>query len=377
MAAQINERYVLGERLGVGGMAEVFRAHDTLLDRAVAVKVFTPSTDPYAEARVRAEVRTLAGLSHRGLVTVYDAGTSGADGRPYLVMELVDGPSLAHQLKSGPMPPHAVAALTADVCEALAHAHEHSVIHRDIKPANILLDARGRGHVADFGVAHTLGEERLTAVGSLVGTAAYLSPEQVTGRTVTPAVDVYAMGLVALEALTGRREYPGLDVETALARLSRAPHIDEDLPRPWPELLVGMTALDPSARPSAADVVGLLRAAPSTDTTRAMAAPVPATQLMALPTATQAAPGSHRHRGRWVLVGVLAALALIVAAVLAASPGGRDPLDPTGTPAPPSPQSSPSPTPQSSSSSQVTISPTPSQALLPAPVKRKGKGKHP
>src|SRR5205823_4403033 len=144
--------------------------------------------------------------------------------------------------------------LGAQIGNALAYVHGHGTIHRDIKPANILIDREGQPKITDFGIARLVDSARRTATGVTVGTAAYLSPEQVTGAEVGPACDVYSLGLVLLECLTGRREYPGTGAEAALARLHRPPEIPASLPRPWPGLLAAMTDSDPSRRPAAAEV---------------------------------------------------------------------------------------------------------------------------
>ena len=263
----VANRYALGQRLGNGGMSHVYAAHDQLLDRDVAVKLFGPAVDAAGPERQRAEMRTLAQLSHPRLVALHDAGTDHVgDGwdRAYLVMELIDGPSLATVLHDGPLTPQHAARIGAGVADALDYIHSRGIIHRDVKPANILLDgpldAGGEPRLADFGIAQTLGDGGLTQTGLTIGTAPYLSPEQVRGASAGPASDIYALGLVLLECLTGRREYPGSTAESALARLTRQPLIDPDLPQPWPELLAAMTGPDPQRRPPAAEVAQALEA---------------------------------------------------------------------------------------------------------------------
>ena len=146
----------------------------------------------------------------------------------------------------------------ARLADALAHVHSNGIIHRDLKPANVLLGTDGRPRLADFGIARALDGTAVTGTGYVVGTAAYLAPEQVRGEWVGPAADVYALGLVLLEALTGRREYPGALVESATARLHRPPNIPDSLPSDLRTTLFAMTALEPAVRPTAAEVVGLL-----------------------------------------------------------------------------------------------------------------------
>ncbi len=250
-------RYRLGEVLGRGGMADVHRATDEVLERSVAVKVLRDlTTDPAARARFTAEARTVAQLSHPSLVTVLDAGADDHD-RPFLVLELVEGSSLADLLPQV-LPGDQVARIGAQVGAALAHAHAAGIVHRDVKPGNVLLGQDGRARLTDFGIARILAEAAgNTMTGVTVGTAAYLSPEQVRGDAVTPATDVYSLGLVLLEALTGRRVYPGSVTESAVARLHAPPPIPSDLPDPWRDALAAMTHQEPDRRPAADALPGI------------------------------------------------------------------------------------------------------------------------
>ena len=196
---KIAGRYELGSTLGSGGMAQVFRAHDELLDRDVAVKLFNASADARGLDRVRVEMRTLAGLSHPALVAVYDAGTDlppAGSPRAFLVMALVEGPSLSQLLLDGPLPVEAVRSIGLRVCEALEFVHSRGIVHRDVKPANVLIDQDGLAYLADFGIARGVEQPTLTTTGQILGTAAFLSPEQVSGHPVTSASDIYALGLV-------------------------------------------------------------------------------------------------------------------------------------------------------------------------------------
>jgi eukaryotic-like serine/threonine-protein kinase len=256
-------RYRLGERLGSGGMADVHRATDEGLERDVAVKILGRATGSDTDrARFIAEARILAGLSHTSLVTVLDAGFDTE--RPYLVMELVDGPNLAQVCAAGPCDERLVASVGVQVAVALAFIHGRGIVHRDVKPANVLLGPDNHVKLADFGIARLIGEDSgYTRTGYAVGTAAYLAPEQVRGEEISGAADVYSLALVLLEAFTGRREYEGVGLEAAAARLSRPPAIPDDLPGAWPALLTAMTDLDPGARPSAAEVASRLRSQPT------------------------------------------------------------------------------------------------------------------
>lgn len=250
-------RYELAGTLGVGGMAEVRRGWDTVLRRPVAVKVFHSGADVDAGRRFDNEARTLARLSHPGLVAVHDAGSG--DGPAFVVLQLIEGRTLRDRIADGPLPVAEVRELGARLADALAYVHEQGVVHRDVKPSNILLDGDGTPHLADFGLAHLADTTRFTRTDQLVGTAAYLSPEQVRGGEIGPAADVYSFGLVLLECLTGRREYPGGDVEAAVARLHRPPAVPDDLPSDLVRLLSLMTSLSARRRPGAHDCARVLR----------------------------------------------------------------------------------------------------------------------
>ncbi|MCT2583554.1 serine/threonine-protein kinase [Actinophytocola gossypii] len=251
-------RYRLGELLGRGGGAAVYAAVDVMLGREVAVKRFVPSDSRIALYRFGAEARLLAGLSHPALVTVHDVCLD--DDRPYLVMELVRGDTLRRLLDGGPIDPITVARMGARIADVLAYIHDHDVVHRDIKPANVLVDDIGDAYLADFGIARALGAAHLTVSGELVGTAAYLAPEQVTDVDTGPEADIYALGLVLLECLNGEPEYTGTTAEAAVARLSRRPRVPRDLSSSWRGLLTAMTEWDPADRPDAARCAELLTA---------------------------------------------------------------------------------------------------------------------
>lgn len=259
-ANRIADRYDLGPVIGRGGVADVHRAVDTLLEREVAVKLLRQEATSEADrARFTAEARTLAQLSDPGLVTVLDAGTS-AD-HPYLVMELVEGTNLAAVLEGGPLGRQEAARILRVVAEALSYAHGQGVVHRDVKPGNVLVGHDGRVKLADFGIARIVGDAiRHTATGTTIGTVSYLAPEQVEGGELTQAVDIYALGLVLLEAVTGERAFTGPTAEAALARLTRDPEVPEGLPAAWQDLLRAMTARAPGDRPSAHQVAGRLAA---------------------------------------------------------------------------------------------------------------------
>ncbi len=262
--ALLGGRYRLHESVGHGAMATVYRATDETLGRDVAVKLFLPgSGDDEFRMRQETEMRVLAGFDHPGLVSLYDAGTDNREPdapRAYLVMELVHGTNLRHRLDSGRLTPADTARIGECLASALIQVHSNDVIHRDIKPANILVpdSITVAAKLADFGVARIVDGSRLTATGMTVGTASYLSPEQAMGRELTPASDIYSLGLVLIECLSGLPEYPGTPMESAAARLHRAPRIPDSLSPAFARLLAEMTDLDPGSRPSATVVAGIL-----------------------------------------------------------------------------------------------------------------------
>jgi tRNA A-37 threonylcarbamoyl transferase component Bud32 len=304
----LDGRYRLGGRIGSGGMATVHLATDETLGRQVAVKLFRPgTTDASLGARTASETRLLASLNHHALVTLFDARVTSGDGS-YLVMEYVDGPTLSQRISRSPLPAHEVAAMAVDLAEALHTVHAARVVHRDIKPSNVLLrrsvlpHQEYRAKLADFGIAHLIDSTRMTAPGSLMGTVAYLSPELVRGADPATPADVYALGLVLLEALTARRAYPQTSThESLMARLNASPTIPGSLGYQWKSLLTAMTASDPAARPTALEVAMAARdlgplpdqATDPVTATMAMSAgsastdaATPATAMAAAPTAT-------------------------------------------------------------------------------------------
>ena len=248
-------RYRLEERISTG-VADVHRATDLRLQRPVAVKTFRPGADPDGGRRFRQEAWTLANLNHPGLVAVHDFAVEGH--LAYLVMELVEGPTLADVLARERLSLDEITGIGGDVADVLAYIHEQGVVHRDVKPSNLLPDREGRVRLADFRISRLVDGGELTAAGATVGTAAYLSPEQVRGGPVGPPADVYALGLVLLEAATGRREYPGEGWDAAAARLSTPPLVPRGLPDPLRRALVAMTDTDAARRPTARQVNDML-----------------------------------------------------------------------------------------------------------------------
>ncbi|MET9378198.1 protein kinase [Streptomyces sp. NPDC002992] len=242
-------RYRLDDLLGRGGAADVYEGWDLRLHRPVAVKVFRPGGESQTEERFDGEGRLLAHMQHPGLVTVYDSGHE--DGRPYLVMQLIKGTTLRRRIAAGPLTPAEASRIGAALASALAHVHAAGVVHRDVKPSNILLDGTGTPYLTDFGISRLLDATAHTATGTLVGTAAYMAPEQVLGKGAAPAADVYSLGLVLLEALKGELEYAGAPLEAAIARLHRPPAIPPHLSADLVELLEAMTDPEETGRPDA------------------------------------------------------------------------------------------------------------------------------
>ncbi|HKY89342.1 MAG TPA: Stk1 family PASTA domain-containing Ser/Thr kinase, partial [Candidatus Limnocylindrales bacterium] len=215
-------RYRLLELLGEGGMATIYRAHDTQLGRDVAVKVLRSEygNDPSFVARFKQEAQSAASLSHPSVVGVYDYGTDEAG--PFIVMELVDGRDLAEILSErGALPINAAARIAEQVAQGLAAAHERGIIHRDVKPGNILVRRDGRAQIGDFGIVRAFSESELTLPGTTLGSVHYFSPEQARGDAVTERSDLYSLGLVLFEMLTGRRAFEGDSAASlAMARVT-------------------------------------------------------------------------------------------------------------------------------------------------------------
>ncbi|MBS9533749.1 Stk1 family PASTA domain-containing Ser/Thr kinase [Mycobacterium sp. M1] len=227
---RLSDRYELGEILGFGGMSEVHRAVDTRLHRDVAVKVLRAdlARDPSFYLRFRREAQNAAALNHPAIVAVYDTGEADtpAGPLPYIVMELVEGVTLRDIVHSdGPMPPMRAMEVIADACQALNFSHQHGIIHRDVKPANIMIDKHNAVKVMDFGIARAISDagNSMTQTAAVIGTAQYLSPEQARGETVDARSDVYSLGCVLYEVLTGEAPFVG-DSPVAVAYQ----HVRED-----------------------------------------------------------------------------------------------------------------------------------------------------
>jgi serine/threonine protein kinase len=253
----LGERYRLECCIAVGAMGEVWRGQDLLLRRPVAVKLMRVdcAQDPEASARFGAEARYAARLCHPGIAKVYDYC---ADGRPFLVMELVRGHSLAVRLNAGRLEAWRVLDVVAQVARALQASHDAGVLHRDIKPANLLLDGNGTVKITDFGIAETPETSALTSTGIVVGTPAYLAPERIAGQPASAASDLYSLGIVMYECLTGTRPFTGSMLDVAMAhQLRDLPPLPPSTDPAVVSLLADLTAKDPFARPVSAASVAI------------------------------------------------------------------------------------------------------------------------
>jgi serine/threonine protein kinase len=307
---EVGGRYRLERLLRRGPMSEVWAARDLELERAVAVKLLAPTA---AVERFRREARAVASLAHENVTRLYDYGED--HDRPYMVLEYLPGGTLADRLRDeGRLDPRAAEALAAGIAAGLAHAHDHGVVHRDLKPANVLFDPEGRPKIADFGIARmAAGEATITEAGTVLGTAAYLSPEQAAGESAGPASDVYALGVILYRMLVGRLPFEADDpMELALLHRDAPPPGPESLPSDVPPALAAVTlaalAKDPAARPH--DGAALLAALTgSPDPASAPTLIVPPTDETRVLARTPARRSGGRGTGwRFLVAGLLLAL---------------------------------------------------------------------
>ena len=317
--SDIADRYRLQQRIGSGGMSEVWSATDLELDRTVAVKLLAADADP---TRFDREARAAAGLAHVNVCAVYDYGRS--EGRRFLVLEYLPGGSLEDRLAAGKaLADDDTRRIAGEIAAGLAHAHERGVVHRDLKPANILFDAEGRAKIADFGIAQAAGAPGLTEAGTILGTAAYISPEQAAGRPATAASDVYAFGVILFRMLTGRLPFESPD-GLALAAMHR------DLPAP------SVSELRPDAPPQLESIAAASLAKSPTDRPRNGAALVAELGDVAVTTSDSTAATvviapqeQERRRGLLVVLAVAAVAAAGVGLAMALT------IDNGAAPAPP------------------------------------------
>jgi serine/threonine-protein kinase len=297
----LSGRYEIGDRLGSGGMSNVYKATDLTLERTVAVKILAEhlSDDDRFVARFRREALAVAKLVHPNIVQVYDTGVD--DGRHYIVMEYVEGRSGAQILqRQGPIGPETAAEVGAQACAGLDYAHRRGIIHRDVKPGNLMIVGGPVGggemtvKLTDFGIARALAQTRITQVGSVVGTAAYLAPEQVRGEEATPATDVYALGVVLYQFLTGRLPYEGSTLaELAVRQQNERPlppsTYNDEVPGPLGAAVLRALEGDPSRRYGSADELasGLHRGLQGEDVTLPLAEGATPTSVMGGETATR------------------------------------------------------------------------------------------
>jgi eukaryotic-like serine/threonine-protein kinase len=243
-------RYRLDQRLAAGAMSEVWGAEDTELGRRVAIKLLGPGADP---ARFDREARAVAALAHPNICQVYDYGEER--GRPFMALEYLGGGSLEDRLLTGePYPDDETRRIAHELAAALAHAHARGLVHRDLKPANVLFDEEGRAKIADFGIARLSGAGTLTEAGTLLGTAAYISPEQAMGLPATSASDVYSFGVILYRMLTGRLPFEAespIELASLHAHEHPAPllNVRPDAPGDLASLVDAALAKDPEARP--------------------------------------------------------------------------------------------------------------------------------
>src|SRR5258705_577406 len=248
----LGQRYRLEERIASGGMGDVWRCVDDVLGRTVAVKLLLPSLleEPGFTERFRGEARTMATINHPGVVDIYDYGSDPATGA-YLVMEYVDGDALSRTLaRVGRLTPARTMALVAQAADALHAAHQTGVVHRDVKPGNLLVRPNGTLVLTDFGIARSLGAAQLTAAGSVLGTATYISPEQAMGEQATRLSDIYALGVVAYQCLAGRRPFEGENpLEIAMRHVREVPPpLPPDIPLAVRQIVDKAMAKDPAQR---------------------------------------------------------------------------------------------------------------------------------
>jgi len=348
----LGQRYALTEPIAAGGMGQVWKATDTVLDRTVAVKLLNPALSQQRGflERFRAEARNSAALHHRNITTVFDYGED--EGSAYLVMELVAGQPLSQLIaEQGTLSAQTAASILIQAANALEAAHQAGVVHRDVKPANILVTPDGTAKLTDFGISRLVDSAPLTQTGEILGTAQYLSPEQVVGHSATASSDIYALGVVGHEMLTGERPFQGETImATAMAHLNQPPpSLPDSVPAGIRKVITSALAREPADRPATAAAMarslGMADVAiapgtpvgPRAGLTRAMPVPAvpPPTQVMAAPDLASQPTGTPRRRSgsrpAWLL-GATAAGGLLGLAAFAL-PGSNDSAQTPAVPA--------------------------------------------
>ena len=341
-------RYALDSRIAVGGMGEVWQATDTVIGRQVAIKILKDEYlgDPGFLERFRAEARHAALVNHEGIANVYDYGEE--DGSAYLVMELVPGEPLSSVLeRERTLPIDRVLDIVAQTSVALQAAHAAGLVHRDIKPGNLLITPENRVKITDFGIARIADQVPLTATGQVMGTVQYLSPEQASGHPASPSTDIYSLGIVAYEALAGKRPFTGeSQVAIAMAQINDAPPpLPETIAEPVRNLVMSSIAKKPSDRPdsaanlaraaqalrrgdvqsAAAAVPAISAGLPAVDATMVLprAAEPGATTVLNIPSTTPSEERkSKRSAWTWPLVALVAVLVLVLGSSIVALVSG-------------------------------------------------------
>ena len=331
MQQLVDNRYRLLKPLGSGGMADVYLAHDDILDRDVALKVMSTryASDEEFVERFKREAQSAAALSHPNIVSIFDRGEA-EDGTYYIAMEYLPGGTLKDRiLKRGALPAHTAAAVALQMAEALRAAHERDVIHRDIKPHNILITGSGDVKVTDFGIARAASSSSMTRTGHILGTAHYISPEQAMGEPVGPASDLYSLGVVLYEMLTGGLPFDadtpiGIAMKHVNGRLRPPQELDPSIPDGVNAITLRLLAKNPEDRyASDAELIGDLERVlggldPTGATTEMMtrAMPAAATTRIGAPPPPQAPYQNKKRRGGAAPM-LIAFLALLVLAALA------------------------------------------------------------
>ncbi len=326
-------RYRVERVLGHGGMALVLLAHDEELDRPVAIKLLAENlaSDDLFRERFLREARIAARLAHPNVVQVFDVGED--DGRPYIVMEYVEGETLADELqRRRKLPPDEVVDVALQICAALDHAHAAGLVHRDVKPGNLLRRRDGTVKIADFGIARAVQATQLTEVGTVLGTAAYLAPEQAMGEEVSAEADIYSLGAVLYELLSGRTPYEfqslaELAVKQREGRIVPVAKVAPDVPPALDGVVMRCLARHPDYRPqSAAEVARELATAspePPTQPISGVSRAAPSDAATVVAERVPFARARRRPRGLWPAIAGLVAL-LVLAVVLAVASTGND-----------------------------------------------------